>query len=49
VASVVFVFHVGVVYVGVVVFVDDFGGNIVPVMQGFDIDVCLLNFFFGDW
>jgi hypothetical protein len=49
VASVDFVFHVGVIYVGVVVIVDDFGGDIVPVMRGFDINVCLLNFFLGDW
>jgi hypothetical protein len=48
VTSVVFIVHVGVVYVGVIEFVDDFSGDIVPVVWGFDIDVCLLYFFYRD-
>jgi hypothetical protein len=47
--SVVFIVHVGVIYVRVIEFVDDFGGDIVSVVWGFDIDVCLLYFFLGDW
>jgi hypothetical protein len=49
VASVIFFVHVGVVYVRVIEFVDDFSGDIVPVVWGFDIVVCQLYFFFVDW
>jgi hypothetical protein len=47
-ALVVFLIHVGVVDVGVVEVVDDYGGDVVPVVWGFDIEVSLLYFFNGN-